>query len=1339
MPLELDQSSYWDDKDHDNIIDGDETVYYDLTSKTGSQALINGALFFNEQPDTSSGTGLIQAFVRLQDGGGGPGDGTESGYNTSDRPLSYEENTSPTFTKSILLSEVPIVEINGIQYYEFRLDINQLDSSPLLSLDALKLYTSDVTSGDLSGLITSASFTSLTTLVYDLDALQDSSILLDYSLQPGSGRSDMFFYVEVDQVLDPDGPGGTPALNPEETYITLYSEFGAVGELGDTEDLKEIDDSLQNNAVWTFTDDGTGDNPDLIEGYYGANDGFEEWSVSKELGLFISGFKWEDTNGNGVWDAGEEGLADWQISYSYTVKIKGVDVVISGVVETADGVTDDLDGDGVIDDIGYYVIPLDFTNKNYNVTITESAPGAAIGDLDGWVNTYDGDGGSDGQIVFSYNKNDDPEDLPQGVSGTAGELDFGNFELFDISGYKYEDSDGDGSASGESGLAGWTIFIDADDDGVLDAGEKFDITDSNGYWEITGLDWTYDGYSVKEVSQSGWVQTLGPVSDIVATSGNDGQTFDFANFENMSLSGYKFEDINGDTNWNGSDDGLENWTIVIDTDTDPTNGYLLSDVTDSNGKYEFTGLNPFTAIAANGLIPAGELGDYAGQTLYVYEIGKSDWVQTYDGGFDFELESGYTHNAADSSAEEGNFGNFELFDISGTKYEDSDGDGSASGESGLGGWTIFIDTNDDGFLDWTDAGSLNGEWDPGEGERWTLTASDGTWSMTDLDASYNDLPVKEILQSGWVQTLGPVADIVATSGNDGQTFDFANFENMSLSGYKFEDINGDTNWNGSDDGLENWTIVIDTDTDPTNGYLLSDVTDSNGKYEFTGLNPFTAIAANGLIPAGELGDYAGQTLYVYEIGQNDWIQTYDGGFDFELESGYTHNAADGSAEEGNFGNFEPDPSIDIEKSVKTNLFDYQPEDADDDPDGLLAGTSSTVTFKLVVTNTGNETLSSITLSDSVLHTVNGSTTSQVIVYSSDGDSSTLDAQNVFVDLNNNQIMDAGEAWINFDTDGDGTIDAGGIEELAPGESFTIYYDLTSQLGQHENTGSVEAVSAISVSTVSDSDDANYYVLPEDCVGVGTPGFWANNGWVFWDGDAATVSKHIGEPGFADHELLYNVTDTNADGVVDGDDVPGGAIGLLLGDYDGDGIANDGDDAIFITLEAAQMLIDASNRQLNGKQADGVWILGRDAVASWLNYLANGGDEGDCFGSSGDPNSPTSYMNEAIDWLLQYGDKDGDGDIDKFDLTTGAKVKTSSNAWQNDGGSEAHQALDEYNNFGTIDDVVYCCDRDDAAAIFAIQQVKDYLSEQETLSLYSGIGTDPVQDDLSLYLAGNTVV
>src|SRR6476620_10752973 len=102
------------------------TVYYDLTTDTGDRAEINDALFFQQKPDGSSGTGLIQAIVRVQDPGGG--DGTENGYNTSFRPLSYEENTSPNFTTSLLLNAVPIVIIDSVQYYEFRLDINQLNS-----------------------------------------------------------------------------------------------------------------------------------------------------------------------------------------------------------------------------------------------------------------------------------------------------------------------------------------------------------------------------------------------------------------------------------------------------------------------------------------------------------------------------------------------------------------------------------------------------------------------------------------------------------------------------------------------------------------------------------------------------------------------------------------------------------------------------------------------------------------------------------------------------------------------------------------------------------------------------------------------------------------------------------------------------------------------------------------------------------------------------------------------------------------------------------------------------------------------------------------------------------
>jgi hypothetical protein len=657
---------------------------------------------------------------------------------------------------------------------------------------------------------------------------------------------------------------------------------------------------------------------------------------------------------------------------------------------------------------------------------------------------------------------------------------------------------------------------------------------------------------------------------------------------------------------------------------------------------------------------------------------------------------------------------------------------------------------------------MNNVWDPGEGERWTQTDGSGNWSMTDLDASYHNLPVKEILEDGWVQTLGPVSNIVATSGNDGQTFDFANFADMSLSGYKFADIEGDEDWNGSDDGLDGWTILIDTDTNPDNGYLLADVTDADGKYEFTGLTLSTSVAAGTGIVDDVLGNYIGQTLYVYEVGQGDYIQTYDGSYDFEITSGFTKNAADGSAVEGNFGNFLPDPSIDIEKSVKTNLFDYQPEDADDDPDGLQAGTSTTVSFKLVVTNTGNEVLSGITLTDSVLHTVNGFTSSQTIVYTPDLDPATLDAQNVFVDINNNQSFDAGEEWSNFDTDGDGTIDAGVIEELAPGESFTVYYDLTSQLGQHENTGSVEAVSAISATTVSYADDANYYVLAsEDCVGVGTPGFWSNNGAPFWDGvvGGAAEEKHAGKPGFADGELTYDVylEDTNNDGVIDNLDDPSATQGLLIGDYNQNGYEDNGEDTIFISLADALDLIDASARQVNGGQADGIWILGRDTVATWLNFLANNQDGGvGCIGEADNPFSPQSYLNDAIDWLQTFAADQNDDDSWIFEF--GSKVKTKSDEWKDGGidpdgdsfvsGATTHNALDDYNNFGAIWDpdleqfIEFCCDRDSEEAIEAIQQVNEYYASsqlQDYLALESFSSFSSIDQDGMMLAQVNAVV
>ena len=76
-----------------------------------------------------------------------------------------------------------------------------------------------------------------------------------------------------------------------------------------------------------------------------------------------------------------------------------------------------------------------------------------------------------------------------------------------IVGNKFEDLDGDGTwDSNETGLAGWTIFLDTNGNRQLDAGEESTTTDANGEYVFNNLD--PGTYNVAEVLQSGWEQTL---------------------------------------------------------------------------------------------------------------------------------------------------------------------------------------------------------------------------------------------------------------------------------------------------------------------------------------------------------------------------------------------------------------------------------------------------------------------------------------------------------------------------------------------------------------------------------------------------------------------------------------------------------------------------------------------------------------------------------------------------------------------------------------------------------------------------------------------------------------
>jgi hypothetical protein len=180
--------------------------------RTEDSCAINGGIFaaVELQP---TGTGVINSFLRVQE------KGTEQGYNTSYRPVQFDEKTDPNFTRDLSIAEVGITTIGGLDYATFYLDINEPSAreKEFLTLDQLELFTTDETlrtgytgtantsSGDLPG----------TTKIYDLDFGADNYVQLSYNrFAGGSGQSDMAFYLPMSLFTG--------------NYVNLFSQFGII-------------------------------------------------------------------------------------------------------------------------------------------------------------------------------------------------------------------------------------------------------------------------------------------------------------------------------------------------------------------------------------------------------------------------------------------------------------------------------------------------------------------------------------------------------------------------------------------------------------------------------------------------------------------------------------------------------------------------------------------------------------------------------------------------------------------------------------------------------------------------------------------------------------------------------------------------------------------------------------------------------------------------------------------------------------------------------------------------------------------------------------------------------
>jgi hypothetical protein len=472
----------------------------------------------------------------------------------------------------------------------------------------------------------------------------------------------------------------------------------------------------------------------------------------------IYGKKFDDLDGDGEKGVNEPGISNWKI-------------YLSGA--TSESTLTDANGD--------YSFP-NLISGNY--TVSEE-------NVDGWLQTKPATG------TYSINL----------TGGTVTNIDFGNFKLGKISGMKFEDENGDGFKNvGEVGLENWKIKLSgAADDSVF--------TDANGFYMFENL--TFGDYSVEEENQNGWMQTL-PGSgsyNYQISSGVEFSDVDFGNFKLGKISGMKFDDANGDGIKDIGELGVENWKIY-------SSGNELDSVfTDADGNYLFENLS---------------VGQYS-----ISEEQQNGWVQTYP------LSSTYTIDISSGSDVQSNdFGNFQLGSISGIAFDDLDGNGAKDvDEPGIEDWKIYL------------SGDVSDS---------VLTDVDGNYSFTNLHAG--TYTVRAEVQAGWIQTLPTSPDnytLEITSGENATEQDFGNFKLGSITGLKFNDVNGNGTKDNGETVLSGWMIYLYSPD--INTLVDSMATDDEGGFSFTDL-------------------FAG-TYLVREKTQSGWMQTTENPDDAIITSG----------------------------------------------------------------------------------------------------------------------------------------------------------------------------------------------------------------------------------------------------------------------------------------------------------------------------------------------------------------------------------------------------------------------------------------------------------------------
>ncbi len=261
----------------------------------------------------------------------------------------------------------------------------------------------------------------------------------------------------------------------------------------------------------------------------------------------LSGEVFGDTNGDGVLNGAESGLAGW------TVKL------LNSSNQTVATTTTAPDGSYSFAGVGSDVYTIEVVQETGYVESTSVVRVAT----------------TSGQSVANLN--------------------VGEFQTVTISGQVFDDQTGDGVFGGtDSGVASWTVDLVNASNQVVST-----TTASDGSFSFTGVG--PGSFTVEEVLESGYAQTSSPSTFSVDTkSGQAVSGLSFGIFQLATASGELFDDANHDGSLDDGESGLSGWTVNL---LNSSSQVVASTKTDANGDYSLTGIGPGTYTIQDALEP----------------------------------------------------------------------------------------------------------------------------------------------------------------------------------------------------------------------------------------------------------------------------------------------------------------------------------------------------------------------------------------------------------------------------------------------------------------------------------------------------------------------------------------------------------------------------------------------------------------------------------------------------------------------------------------------------------------------------------------------------------------